>query len=239
MTNHEKNVVNMLDSALNCYDENKTVYASCPAIVECFEELDTIVGDIKEVDKKYLQATSGKTAEKNSAFDDVVNAALPIVGALKAYASKNKLQDLKAKVSFTESELRKLSTIELIEESEIFINLTRPLLTNLAGYLITEEKLVNLESTISLLESKSGDKSTGYASRSSLRKLLTEKFSEAEKLTEERLDHLHETIRAEHKDLYEIYFAARVVKDYGGSHTKTETTTAAAAGTVTSTTKTN
>lgn len=218
MTRHERNIVNMCDTVIGVYTENETVFANYPAIVECENNLVTTVGEIKEVDKQYLSATNGKTAEKNSAVDETIAAAVPIKAALYAYAVKNNLQDFKAKVSYSESDLKKLTVPELITRCKIFVEEGRANLGNLGAYLMTEEKIAALEARINKVGIKSGEKGSSFANKSSLRKTLTQKLGKVSEIFNEEYDELIELVRDDHKDLYEQYFAARVIRDLGGSH---------------------
>jgi hypothetical protein len=221
----------MIDTVIGVYTKNKSVYADYPAIVECEGELEILDGEIKEVDKQYIQAASGKTAEKNSAFEEVLKTALPIKAALSAYAEKNKLEELKSKTALSESDLKRLSPAEIITRSEVYIKEARSILNNLSDYKITEEKLALLETKINALKIKNTEKGTGYTSKSALRKTLTIKFKAVNILLNKRYDELIETVKEEHLELYNQYWAARIIKDLGGSRSKEDETNNAAADT--------
>jgi hypothetical protein len=74
-------------------------------------------------------------------------------------------------------------------------------------------KLQNFENSIS-------DKGQSFSSKSALRQALTDDFDNLENLLKEQGDHLIELLRETNIDVYNEYFAARVIKDLGGSHGK-------------------
>ena len=220
MTTHEENTVNMFDTVIGVYTVNETTFTGYPAIVECENAFAAMVGEIKEVDKEYMQSTSGKTAQKNSAFEEVIVDVLPVKAALYSYSVKNNLEDLRVKTSFTESNLRHLTVAELIANCEIILKEAQQHLANLTAYTVTTEKLSAFESKINALKTKSSEKGAGFTSKSALRKTLTEKLQKANDLLTDQYDELIQLVRADHNQLYAQYFAARVIKDLGGSHGK-------------------
>jgi hypothetical protein len=201
MTTHEENTVNMFDTVIGVYINNETTFTGYPAIAECEREFAAMIVEIKDVDKEYMQSTSGKTAQKNSAFEEVIVAALPIKAALYSFSVKNNLEDLKAKTAFTESNLRRLTVAELIATCEIILKEAQQNLANLTGYVITPDKISRLESKINALKSKSTEKSAGFTSKSALRKTLSEKLQKASALLSDQFDELMELVRADHNQL--------------------------------------
>ena len=217
MTNHERNVVNMFDEVIGVYDKNETILSAYPAIVECHGEFSTYVGKIKEVNVAYVQATPGKTEQKNNALEEVISAALPIKAALFSYAVRKNMQDLKAKASYSESDLKRLSLQDFITVVQIFEVEGRNNLADLAHYTITEEKLNSLSAKIAALKASKSEQGTGFTSRSALRKSLTEEFHKANETLRDHYDELIELVRPDHVQIYDEYIAARDIKDLGGS----------------------
>lgn len=222
MTNHESNTRNMYNSVIGVYKKNQSVFAGYPAIAECETEFEGYVGEIENLNSQYENSTSGKTSKKNSFIDVLVTAVVPVKSALYAYAVKNKLEELKAKTSLTESELKHLPVAELLHNCKIYLSEARTNLSALANYNVTDAKLTALETKIGELKETETEKSSSFSSKSSLRKMLTEKFRDATDLLTEQYDHVMEVIKEDHEDIYEEYFAARVIKDLGGSHAKEE-----------------
>jgi gas vesicle protein len=212
----------MFNSVIGVYVKNQSVFAGYPAITECETELEGNAKEIVNINSQYMNATSGKTNKKNSFFDTLIAAAVPVKSALYAYAVRNKMEELKAKTSLTESDLKRLSVSELLTYCNTYLTEARTNLTALANYKITAEKLNVLETKINDLKETDSDKSSSFTSKSALRKMLTEKFRDTSALLNEQYDHVMEVVKEEHEDIYMEYFAARVIKDLGGSHAKEE-----------------
>ena len=218
MTNHESNTLNMYNAVIGVYVKNQSVLAGYPAIAECETELEGYSRDIVYINSQYETATSGKTTKKNSFVDTLITVAVPVKSALYAYASKNKLEELKAKTSFTEADLKRLSVTELLTQCTIYLTEARANLSALANYNVTEAKLTALEAKIGELKETDTEKSSSFSSKSSLRKMLTDKFRDASTLLNDQYDHVMEAVKEDHEEIYHEYFSARVIHDLGGSH---------------------
>ncbi|NCQ19599.1 MAG: hypothetical protein GW805_14895, partial [Ignavibacteria bacterium] len=59
-----------------------------------------------------------------------------------------------------------------------------------------------------------------FTDRSATRVALTKLFEKTDALLNEEADMLVEVVKESQPDFYNQYFAARVIKDLGGSHTK-------------------
>ena len=72
------------------------------------------------------------------------------------------------------------------------------------------------------MKSASGKKNTGFTDHVAIRKTLSELFDKADDLLREESDAIVEVLKETKLSFYNQYFAARVIKDLGGSHTKPE-----------------
>ncbi|MEW5844549.1 MAG: hypothetical protein AB1775_14940 [Bacteroidota bacterium] len=222
MTNHEENKLNMFNSVLAVLKEHETAVAEIPAMAETVSQFQTEVDGIVETDAQYKKATSGKTAEKNVAVEEVIVSLLPVRSALYALALKTKDEELKAVTSSTEGYLKKLRDVELIQKAETILQTAQQKINDLTPYKITAEKLTALKSNIDELKASSGKKESGFSNKSALRKSLTEKFERADEILNEHLDTMMELVRQDDPQFYNQYFSARVIKDLGAGRKTTE-----------------
>ena len=89
MTQHESNTVNMFDTVIGVYTLHETVFNSYLAIVDCHTEFVTLVAEVKQINTRFKQAISGKTAQRDNAADSLIALVLPVKAALYSYAVNN------------------------------------------------------------------------------------------------------------------------------------------------------
>lgn len=223
MTNHEENKLNMFNAVLAVMKEHETVVTEIPALAEATAQFQSEVTAIEETEMQYGQSTSGKTAEKNVAVEEVIVYLLPVRAALYALALKKKDEELKAVSSSTESFLKKLRDVELVKTADEILQAAQQRINDLAPYKITADKLTALKDKIDAVKSKGGKKDTGFSNKSALRKLLTEKFDSADEILSEHMDTMMELVRPDNTQFYNQYFSARVIKDLGAGRKITDT----------------
>lgn len=222
MTNRETNFLEMAVTVLAVLKNNLSKFTGITALVNFVTELETGITQVRSRNLAFDNAAKGKTSAKSSAEEELIKFLLPVKGAVYAFASKVKNHELIAIAKINEYELRRIRQSDMMENAEAILKAAETNTAALADYGITPESISNLKAKFQNFENSISDKGQSFSSKSALRQALTDDFDNLEDLLNEQGDHLIELVREKNLDAYNEYFAARVVKDLGGSHGKNE-----------------
>jgi len=220
MTQQEENKSNMYNAVEAVLKNSQSIIAEVPAFGEVHTDLISLIGEIKGKNSELIGATEGKTSVKSKAIEELITSVVPIASAVKAYATRNKLLELKATVDYSESKLRHLSHADIPVKIKSIKDAAQSVLAALANFGITEAKLNLVDAKLTALKSAVENKDVGFTDRSATREALTLLFDKADDLLQDEADELAEVLKETHLDFYNQYFAARKVKDLGSSHPK-------------------
>ena len=215
MNRHETNKKNMYNAVIAVFGSNPSIATENPALDEVCTGFKTAVDEIDKTDKLFITSIGGKTETKNLLEDELIDEVMPVKAALFAYAVKNKNEELKALTIDSEAALKKMRDPEFLKKAQLIKAEAEKFLADLASYKITDAVLAELQTKIDAFAAALDGKDTSFANRSALRKTLTEKFEEADRILEQELDTLIELARKSGQLFYNQYFSARVIKDLG------------------------
>jgi hypothetical protein len=216
MNRHETNKFNMGNSVAAQFNDSPQIISEYRIFQGPVGRLKLTLTDIAEIDKQYQHATGGKTATKTNAEDDLLEDLMPVKSALYALGSSSNNEPLKALTRDSEWELKKMRDTDFLNKAVSIKEEAVKLLTDIAPYKITTEVLTELQGKIDAFKGGLDGQDTGIADRSALRKQLSAKFDELDKIFEEELDQLIELIRKSNKLFYDKYITARGIRDLGG-----------------------
>ena len=218
MTNRETNYLEMAKTVLAVLKKHASKFAGKAALANLPADLEAGITAIKERNLAFGTATKGKTSAKNNAEENLIEALLPLKGGLLAYASKINNHELREIAIVSENELRRARKSEMVEKATAIMKAAGANSTALAEFGVDANLLTALQTQIQNYEATSEEKGISSTNKSALRKALTNDFDYLESLIDEQGDNLIELVRNNHPDVYNEYFAARVVKDLGGAH---------------------
>ena len=216
MNQNEENKSNMYNATDAVFKSNASIVAEVPALGEVHTDLLTLIGQIDAKNSELLKATEGKTSVKSKAIEEVIIAIVPIASAVKAYAVRNNLLELKALADFSENRLKRLSHAELPVKVKSIKDGADGVLASLAKYGITQAKLDIVDIKLAALKTAAENKDAGFTDRAAVREALYILFDTTDSLLKEEADGIVEVVKESYPDFYNQYFAARVIKDLGG-----------------------
>jgi len=220
VTLHEENKSNMYNATDAVLKINAGIIAEVPALGEVHTDLQALIVEIEAKNRELMTATEGKTSVKSKAIDELISSIVPVASAAKAYATRNNLLELKALADYSESKLKHLTHAELPIKAKNIKDAAQGVLASLTGYGVTQAKLDLVDAKLEALKNAKGNKDVSFTDRSATRVALTQLFDKADELLKDEADGIVEVVKESHPDFYNQYFAARVIKDLGGSHTK-------------------
>jgi hypothetical protein len=141
-------------------DASPTVWQAVPAFADAYADLKTHVTNIQTFAQSQTQDNTGIAVDKQAARAAMCNLALPIAGAVHAYAVKIKNHTLAATVDYSLSELMGGRDVQSRDYCQNIFNTANTNLANLGNFGVTAAKLTALTNAIAaynLLISKPRD----------------------------------------------------------------------------------
>ena len=181
-----------------------------------------MVGKIKVKAGEKAEATSGKTAAKYLAEDELIMAVMPVAGSLVIFGRRTNDMTLKEKAAVTESGLRKMRDTELSTKARSIYELAASRAVDLEPIGVTAAKLTALKGKIDSYDEKSMARESSVSERMGASQSLVDLFKEADGLLDEEIDGFMEHLRGDYPQFYNEYFAARQIKDVGTRHRPAE-----------------
>lgn len=239
MNQHESNKLNMFTSTDGVLNANQDKVNTVKALAAATVELGTDIQNIKTKDKEFDEKSTAKGKLKKDAREALIVTVIHIAGGIFTYADVNENAELKQQVDMTDSDIHNLSDTELETKSENIYTLASANSAGLTDYGVSAEDIATLRTEIDAFVLAKKNIGTGTADRSGTRSSLTDDFSAATYLLENRIDKLMNGFKKKEPEFFNSYQAARNIWDKGGSHTKdTPTTNPTAANTGSSRTAT-
>lgn len=214
----EENRYSMLLSVDSFLQRNLVIVNEIQAFAEAAGEFHNILPIIREKDIEYLNAVRGVVENKDTAQLEMIHAVMQAAKALKIYARRNGMNDIKELVKVSESDLKNMRDNDMFSRTKSISAKSAELSEALISFGWTTEKQTMLEGKIADYQSKFMNKDVSYAEKSALRRELTGMMSEAGELLHEELDEFAEMLQYSNPVFFDGYRAASVVKDLGLGH---------------------
>ncbi|MFA6597674.1 MAG: hypothetical protein WCS69_08120 [Ignavibacteriaceae bacterium] len=193
-----------------------------PALVRAVTRLSGKIAEIQEAEKARGGRATGLSSSKNQAEENLISIILHVASGIKSYASENKLTDLFKSVEFKHWELVKLKDNELVTKAGNIKALAADKLSELADFGVVEADLTLLDTLAADFKNYIGNIGMVRGGKTVETKNVGVLFDEAKVILEDQIDGLVETLKAEHSEFYNQYYAVREVLNLGGSHGKDE-----------------
>lgn len=148
MTTKKLNKPTMALAVEDVCNGNAAILPTVPAFASAYTDAQGHVLNIQVFAQNQEQDVSGIAADKKQARLAMCNAALPIAGAVHAYAVKTKNNELAAKADFSLSDLMAGRAEKSAERCQNICDAANTNLANLADYGVTAAKLALLKAAI-------------------------------------------------------------------------------------------
>lgn len=218
MTKTEENKLSAYRAVISVLDENQSIVTTLPALSSAVTNFKALVTDISLRDTEFTTSVSGKTKAKNLVEDELLDLLTPLADTLNAYASRNKIEDLKEKSKVSRAKLKGMRDNDMISKARLIYGLLDTNIAVLADYGITSARITALLNKIVEYEAALGVKETSFATKSATRQTLSQLFDQADMVLKTEIDALMENFKAGNKLFYDQYRSARVIKDLGLGH---------------------
>ncbi len=220
MIQYQKNKLSTFEAVHAYLEKNSSVFNNIEEFVNIQNAFTSKIQDIAAKEDERMNATKGKTLDKNVTRKSVTSIALVVAGALYAFGKKTNNVPLTEKANITISKLDGLRNAELA----ITLNSIKGLIVDnvqaLIGYGLSQERLASFESKIDIYVAALKSKQSSDAQKTGANKILTNLFKEASVILDS-IDKLAEGFREDNVQFYKGYKAARVFKNLGIRHRPT------------------
>ena len=184
-----------------------------PALERACRDFNDKIIELKEKDKEKSIAAAGKTKAKRGAELKLINNVIGIASPIFAWAMETGNNEVKELTNIRKSYLAHVRDTELIKIVESVHKIAVDNLNNLADYGVTSDKVSELKTDIDEYYESLGMRESGVAERKSAGVSVKALFYEADEILKNRIDRLMEVFKAGQPDFYNIYRAARIIRD--------------------------
>ncbi|SFF47880.1 hypothetical protein [Sunxiuqinia elliptica] len=184
-----------------------------PVMVTVKNELDELIQRIEQKNEETDAASLGTTAQKETTRQTLTEKAVTVSGILQAFAAFNDDLPLAEKVKLTKSDLLTCRETDVESLVRPVIDLARKRLGDLADFMLTEDMLVETETSLDSFKALIGQPRTIRNQAFAAINMLEELMDQTDALLKQKLDKL--MIRFEFSDsvFFEEYTRARVIVD--------------------------
>lgn len=152
MKKHLEDKLSMALAVEQVMTNNNSLWSSIAAMVTAVTSLSTKIASIKGIRNVQEQDVRGVAVDKESKKTDAINAALPVIGGLKAYATATLNNTLLKKINYTESELDKCRDTICADRLKIVRDEANINIAALTPYNVTAAKVTALSTAIAAYE---------------------------------------------------------------------------------------
>ncbi|MBN2402296.1 MAG: hypothetical protein JXN64_07830 [Spirochaetes bacterium] len=217
-----ENKLTMYEGVVSLLKDNQDMVNIVPGFTEAAAGLSSALADIKTKSIEADKASTGKTAAKQGAREELTTELLPVCSALYIFGRKQKKTEISERADISESGLRKMRDTELGLFGKDIAELAGTVAADLAFAGITGEKIESLSAKAAVYADSIGARESGVAKRIGSREEMKDLFRRADELLNHEIDRYMEILRPSHGEFYMKYSSARSIKDIGVRHKKEE-----------------
>jgi hypothetical protein len=219
MNDRQENKVGMIRTTGKVLNDNNAEYAAIPALVAQVANLDASLGLIDQLVQAQQSDTSGITLDKKKVLEQMIDKALQVAGALKAWASEQSDNTLQTKADITRSSFLSVRDEKRDDVAQEIHNLANTHIVALAPYGITAATLTALQTRIDAYQFIVVGPQHAKAQRTTITQALDDEINRASMLLNDRIDGLVEPYKASGTTFYADYQNARKIIDNAGGGT--------------------
>lgn len=213
MNKIQTNQLRMHKNTQETLDLNSTLWNGIPIFVTTKNEHDELIQRIMHVNEKTNSNSKAVTEDKKKKLEALIEKVMVLAGTLYAFASYNNKARLMGKVNITKSDLINARETDVEKLVRPIISEARKYLPDLVDFMLTEEMVVETETTLDDFMVMIGQPRTIRNQAFAAMTLLDELFDEINDLVKNKLDKLMIRFEATNTEFYSEYKRARTIVD--------------------------
>lgn len=194
-------------------DANSSLWNMIPIYLSTKNNLDELIQRMGEVNEKTLSNSKAITANKAVTLNNLIGKTLTVSGIMQAYAAITGNLKLAGKVALTKTDITKIKETDVEAVIAPVIKQARKNLSNLADYGLTEDMIVELETSLDDFNVLIGQPRTVRNQAFAAMTLLDELFDAANDVVKNKLDKLMMRFKFTNTLFYSEYERARSIVD--------------------------
>lgn len=222
MNKTEENRYTMYRQVLTLLEKNLPVLETIPNFKPAIEEFRVVYDNIAAADTEYGNATGGKLTDFELAEEKMTAALAEAVKYLKVVAKSAGNNELLDKVDYSPREFQRMRDSNLSVTALMIADTVAANIAVLQGYNYTAANLEKLRALVNDFTLKLNAKEESYTGKPNLKTRIKDLFAAADELLKNKIDFLADLFEETNPEFYNNYYSARVVKNLGIRHEKTE-----------------
>ena len=194
-------------------DANSSLWNMIPVLLSTKNNFDELIQRIATVNEKTITNSKAVTANKAFALKNLIEKGVTLSGILQAYAAVTGNIKLAGKVALTKSDITKIRETDVEAIIAPIIEEARKELTNLVDYGLTEDMVVETETSLDDFKALIGQPRTVRNQAFAAMTLLEELFDATNDVVKNKLDKLMIRFKFTHTEFYSEYERARTIVD--------------------------
>jgi hypothetical protein len=209
----------MFATTEECMNQNQVKWMNILAISLIKGKLTENISILKELDKTKSSTASSPVTNNKEKMKDLLEAKIEVlVGIMLSYAHANEMSELVKKVELLSKGFTKKRETDIEPNVKTFLELVRELQSQLDGYELTEEMIVDVETTRDQFVALVGAPRTTIVQSSSANSQIAKLVKDTKNLLNQQLDNLMLRFKTNELAFYNNYVQARIVVEPATSH---------------------
>ncbi|MCY1721641.1 hypothetical protein OU798_14900 [Prolixibacteraceae bacterium Z1-6] len=194
-------------------DSNSALWNGIPVMLSSKNDFDELIQRIAAVNEKTMSNSKAVTADKALMLKNLIEKAVTVSGILQAYAAVTEDVQLAGKVQLTKTDIERARETDVEALIAPVIDEARKELVNLADYGVSEELIVELETTLDDYKALIGQPRTVRNQAFAAMTLMDELFDACNDVVKNKLDKLMIRFKFTNTEFYSEYERARTIVD--------------------------
>ncbi len=194
-------------------DKNSTLWNGIPIMLSTKNNFDELIQRIADVNEKTVSNSKAVTVDKNIVLQNLAEKAVGISGILQAYAAFTENVKLAGKVKLVKSDIVRARETDVEALIAPVITEARNELAKLADYGLSEDMIVELETSLDDFKALIGQPRTVRNQAFAAMTLMDELFDAANNVVKNKLDKLMIRFKFTNTEFYSEYERARTIVD--------------------------
>ena len=213
MNKTQTNQFRMFLNTQGALDANSTLWSSIPVMLSTKNNFDELIQRIGDVNEKTVSNSKAVTADKAVTLNNLIAKAVTLSGILQAYAAVTGNVKLAGQVALTKTDIERVRETDLEALITPVIEQARKEVGNLADYGLTEDMIVETETSLDDFKALIGQPRTVRNQAFAAMTLMEELFDAANDLVKNQLDKLMIRFKYTNTEFYSEYERARTIVD--------------------------
>ena len=224
MTRKEINLLSMLKSIVQFYNENPMLISDKPALQDAVEKLKAYIAEIEALEQAQIKDSKADTALKGETKADLINAMMKVYAGVAAHGAATNDTRLKMAADVTERDLKKMRGSYLITKARALYELAVTIAPQLITWHVMQSDIEALDTNSAVFDAKDPAIKNIKARSTKATADIKAKLDEANIFTKDSLDAMMLPFKTVNPLAYGHYQHARDIIHLAGAHSKKKPT---------------